>query len=107
MASSRKATIFKLKEKAARHYDSKCFVCQSRFRRGFTFHHLWYENNQKTYRDFKNGDDYNEYVVKIVEKKPDQFLLLCVKHHFAVETLKRFKKENFERLVKAVRMSQS
>jgi hypothetical protein len=102
---SRKEHIYKLKEKAAKKLGSKCYVCHRKFGKGFTFHHKYYVPGEKTYRDFENGDDYNEYIVKIVEKNPKQFLLLCFKHHFTIEQLKRFKKETLERIIKAVRMS--
>ena len=90
---------------AAEYYDGKCFVCERKFGKGFTFHHLWYNIGEPTYRDFAYNEDYQIFVLKAVAKMPDQFILLCKKHHVAVERLKRYKIETFRRLLKAVNMS--
>lgn len=102
---NRKEQVFKLKEEAAKKYGSKCFVCGRKFGKGFTFHHKYYVEGEKYYKDFANGEDYNEYIVKIVKRNPKQFLLLCYRHHFTVEMFKKYKKETLKKLLSAVKMS--
>lgn len=84
-----------------------CYVCGCKLhRRGMTFHHKNYIPSEKTYKDFgKNMYEYYIYLKPIIEKSPERFLYLCTPHHQALERLKRFSSEKFEKLVKAVRMS--
>lgn len=71
-----------------------------------TFHHKNYVAGEKTYKDFgKAVYEYYLYLRPIIEKSPERFLYLCTPHHQALERLKRFSSEKFEKLVKAVRMS--
>lgn len=93
------------KAEVAKLYESRCFVCHRKFGKRFTFHHLWYTPGEPIYRDFKSKQAYEAYLHPYILKHQDQFILLCTKHHFAVESLKRFKKANLNRLLKAVRMS--
>ena len=95
------------KEKIAdEYYGGVCHVCGDKFGKGFAFHHLFYKEGEKTYRDFKSSVTYNNYIIKCVKKNPSQYIPLCKKHHFAVEQLKRYKPSVFDSLVKIVRLSQ-
>jgi len=108
-----KQQIYKLKERAVRHsrFRSRCYVCHTKFnhKAGFTFHHIWYENDEKIYSDFpvnsKGKLEYTKYVIDMVRKNPKRFLLLCSKHHVILERMKRWNKKNLNRLIKAVRMN--
>lgn len=102
---NRKQEIRAKKAEAAKLFGSKCFICERKFGKGFTFHHLYYKIGEKTYRDFKNGDDYNEYIVEIVKKNPRQFILLCRKHHIVLEWMLMYKEATFKRLLKAIKMT--
>jgi len=87
-------------------FFSECYVCHKRYGKRFQFHHLTYRDNEKTYANFKNNnDDYQLYILPIIESRPLDFELLCNKHHYLVEILKRFKPERFERLFDVVRRS--
>jgi len=87
-------------------FDGKCFVCNKKFGKWFVFHHKKYLNSDKIYSDFKDSWSYNEYVLPIIKRDPNRFALLCKKHHQSVEMLKRFKKDNLDRLIKLVKDSQ-
>ena len=102
---SRKEDVRAKKAIVAKLFGSECYVCHRKFGKGFTFHHLYYLPTEKYYKDFKNGDDYNEYIVEIVKKNPKQFLLLCKKHHIVVEWMLMYKPETFKRLLKAITIS--
>lgn len=93
------------KRATAKIYGSKCFVCLKPFGKGFAFHHLWYLPNEKIYKDFKTGAEYEKHVIKEILNNPKRFILLCKKHHSAVEIMKRYKPETMERLYSAVTMS--
>lgn len=99
----------KIKEELARlaPFRRGCYVCGvKRHRRGMTWHHLSYVEGERTYKDF--GHDtlaYYQYLQPIIIAFPKRFMLLCTPHHQALERLKRFNSDKFERLVKAVRMS--
>jgi len=88
-------------------YGERCYVCHRKFGKGFTFHHLYYkeigrEANENTiYTD----RDYHERIYAEIRKNPKQFLLVCNKHHYNIEKLKKYTTKKLDRLVKAVRMS--
>ena len=86
-------------------FKNRCYVCWKTFGKGFTFHHLNYIPGEPTYKDFTTTEGYNEFVLAIVEKYPTRFLLLCTKHHFAVEQLKKFGPDKRKRLLMALKMS--
>ena len=102
---NQKKTIESRKQQVAELYDNVCYVCNSKFSRYFVFHHKRYHDKELTYRDFKSSIDYNNYILKIVKKRPDDFALLCRKHHRTVEILKQFSPYRFERVVRLVRES--
>jgi len=81
---------------------NRCKVCGKKFGKGSTFHHIIYHKTEKTYRDFKNQFDYQDYILPIINKRPEEFYILCTGHHLLVEKLKRFKPERFLVLVDIV-----
>lgn len=99
---NQKEEIKKYRQQVAILYNSECYVCKKKFGKGFTFHHKKYYTHEKTYKDFKNANRYQFYILPIIKKRPRDFALLCYKHHYMVERLKRFNKDNFKRLVKVV-----
>ena len=104
-AISKKQRVFLVKRQVAKLFSSRCFVCHRRFGKGFTFHHKYYIPEEKTYKDFKDPLDYQLYIIDIVRNNPTQFLLLCHRHHYSVENLKKFGALTLLRLLKAVKMS--
>lgn len=103
------AELFAWKGRVAnlKQFKGVCFVCHKKFGKRFLFHHLTYIEGEKTYRDFTNSEDYQRYILPIVEANPQRFMLLCHKHHSVLEKLKRFKEENLNRLIKAVKMTKT
>lgn len=101
---SKEDKMYELKFEVAKLFDSKCYVCEKTYRgkRGFLYHHLSYIFGEKIYRDFKSTVDYNLYILPIVKKDPNRFLLLCGPCHTTLEKLKRRKKENLLRLLNAL-----
>ena len=105
--SNKKEESDTLKRKIAAksQFDLKCKVCHKKFGKHFTFHHKRYLASDKIYSDFKTTYDYNLYVLPIIDKDPNRFVLLCKGHHTLVEKLKRFKLDKLERLFKVVKES--
>jgi len=99
--------MHKLKRETAELFGGVCFICNKPFGRSFLYHHLNYRFNERTYRDFE-GDTvkYNLYILPIVRKEPDRFLLLCGRHHTVLSRLKKFGKLNLLRLLLAVYLTQ-
>jgi len=83
-------------------FRNECFVCRKAYGRGFTYHHLSYVFGEKIYRDFPDTIKYNLYILPIVAKNPERFMLLCKKHHTAVTRLKQYAKNTLLRLLIAV-----
>ena len=104
---NKKERIKKWKKQVSALFDSRCYVCEKKYGKKFHFHHLTYKDGELTYRDFTNNDDYQYYILPIIEQRPSDFELLCHKHHYLVEILKRFKPERLERLFDVVRRSVS
>ena len=89
-----------------RRFKLGCYVCHAKKSKGgMTFHHLWYEQGEKVYSDFKNTLEYYQYLEGQIKKNPNRFLYVCSVHHQAIERLARWKGKNRERLIKAVRMT--
>jgi len=82
-------------------YDNRCFVCHKKRGKGFLFHHLFYTRGQYTYRD----KGYHKNLINDIRSNPKQFLLLCKKHHFVIETMKKYSYETFIRLSLAILLS--
>lgn len=98
-------------------FENKCFVTHEKFkRRGFVIHHLWYlEDGKDVTRGMypkgeKGRQEYIKALRPMVEKQPERFMLLKNGIHTRLDHVRngltRMKKENFERLVIAVRMTQ-
>lgn len=105
---NQKEQVNLIKTRLARHprFRSQCYVCHcKKSKSGFTFHHIWYEDNERTYSDFKHAIDYYEYLYPLVLKNPKRFLYLCSDHHQALERMARWGK-NLPRLIRAVHMTQ-
>lgn len=102
--SKRKETK-KYKRQVAILFDSVCYVCGKKYGKRFSFHHKRYRQEERTYKDFKNNDNYQVYILQIIQQRPQDFELLCHKHHYLVEILKKFKPERLERLFCVVRRS--
>ena len=103
---NKRQKILNIKLNLARHprFNSKCYVCHKKFTKkgGFSYHHLWYNPGQKYYKDFADPLQYNIELKKQVNSNPEQFLLVCSKHHMAIERLKRWNMQTRKRLYKAV-----
>jgi hypothetical protein len=95
---NKKETIKKYRKQIATYFDSRCYVCHKKYGKNFKFHHLTYRVDEKTYRDFKNSNDYQLYILPIIEKRVLDFELLCDSHHYMVEKLKLFKCGKLSRL---------
>lgn len=97
------------RKQTAELFENKCLVCNKKFGKSFHFHHIKYVKDEKKYSDFKkhsssqmNWMDYQEYVLPIIQKRPEGFALLCNSHHRFVEFMIKFK---LERLVKIVTLA--
>ena len=86
-------------------FDGACYVCGKKYGKRFHFHHIQYRNNELTYKDFGTNLKYQKYILPIIQKRPLDFELLCHKHHYLVEILKRFKPERLEKLFDVTRRS--
>lgn len=103
-----------MQELAIRFFDNKCFVTHEKFkRRGFVIHHLWYIENDVRRENYPKGEkgrqSYIKALKRMVEKNPNRFILIKNGVHTRIDHprngLSRMKRENFERLVLAVRMT--
>jgi len=104
--------ILEIKERVAKlpNFKSRCFVCQTYIaKRGFTFHHLWYLVNDVVRKDYPDNEtgtlQYYEHLEIKIYQNPKRFLYLCNIHHQAITRLLRWKGQNRQRLIQAVRMS--
>lgn len=102
---NKKEIIKKYRRYVAKLFNSECYVCHKKYGKNFQFHHLTYRDDEKTYRDFKNNNDYQLYILPTIESTPIFFVLLCHKHHYLIEHLKRFKPDRLERLFDVTRKS--
>ena len=91
--------------RAREYYDDRCFVCHKKFGKYFVFHHIRYVDGEKIYADFENSVDYNIYLCDSIKEHPQDFALLCNKHHHVLEMLKRFKRDRLGRLLVMVMIS--
>jgi len=103
---SKKAWVHENKISMAQQYfKGRCFLCRKKQKKNFLFHHLDYSSGEKTYSDFGNTVDYNEYILPIVKKNPKRFMLLCVPHHHAIGQGARYGDDTWKRYVMAVNMT--
>ncbi|MFI5416440.1 MAG: hypothetical protein ACHQW9_00105 [Nitrososphaerales archaeon] len=105
---NQKEKLTKLKQDLAKHprFRSRCYICHcKKSKSGFTFHHIWYEPYDLTYKDFKTSLAYYTNLKPFIAQTPERFLYLCSDHHQALERMARWGK-NLDRLIKAVKMTQ-
>ena len=102
---SKKEIVKKYKRQVAKIFASQCYVCGKRYGKNFHFHHVRYRADTKTYRDFTTNISYQSYILPIIHDAPWDFELLCHKHHYLIEQLKRFKPERRDRLFDVIRRS--
>lgn len=87
-------------------FGGKCYICQKKIRKGFSFHHISYRYKELIHSDFTSWIGYNEYVLPIIQRIPEKFALLCNKCHRLVSIMQAIKSDTrFERLVKLTRDS--
>ena len=69
------------------------------------FHHLVYDENKKSHKDFKNNLDYQLYILPIVLQRIEDFQYLCRSDHWKVTRASKsaYTRQCLERLVKVVR----
>jgi hypothetical protein len=99
---------------ALAYFDNKCFVTNEKFKsRGFVIHHLWYIDHDVRRENYPKGDKGRQSYMKalkgMIEKNPNRFILIKNGIHTRIDHprngLSRMKKDNFERLVLAVKMT--
>ena len=100
-------SVREIKRELAPLFGGKCFVCHRPFtnKSPFVIHHKYYVPGMKTYKDYSTQQEYYMALRQEVKADREQFLLLCNKHHQSLHRLKRFKPDNLNRLIKAVRMT--
>ena len=83
-------------------FNGVCFICHKKFRpgAGFVFHHRMYRG--VSYRDFDTRQEYLTQLFPEIKLNPEDFSLLCKKHHFAVERAKLWNEETFNRFIELV-----
>jgi len=88
-------------------FDSVCYVCAKKYGKRFSFHHKRYIPKERTYKDFKNNDNnnYQLYILPIIQQRPQDFELLYHKYHYLVEILKKFNPERLAKLFNVTRRS--
>jgi len=94
-----------IKTKLARKFGSKCYLCKTeRTKRGFTFHHRWYIQNDVIHSQFpKNTSGTLEYYTKLsilILDNPKRFRYLCNPCHQSFERLFRFGDKKLNSLIK-------
>ncbi len=95
----------KYRRQVAELFSSVCYVCDKKYGKRFHFHHVRYRDNELVYSDFNSNDNYQLYVLPIIQNRPLDFELLCNKHHYLVEILKQFKPERLDKLFCITRRS--
>ena len=101
---NKKEQLLEIKTKLAKLYGSKCAICGSKHIPELTFHHIWYENSDKTWKDFTNTLAYYEYLQYVIIARPKQFKCLCNKHHQAVTRISRYNKQTLKKIIKIARL---
>jgi len=62
-----------------------CNDCKKKYQSNFAFHHLDYDPDRKTYKDFKGTLTYNRYILPEVVAFPQHFELLCRACHNRID----------------------
>jgi hypothetical protein len=76
-------------------YANKCFLCNKKFGKYFSYHHLNYREDRKTYKDFGDTIQYHKYVLPEIKGQPERFILLCRGHHDILEWAVSIKNPDF------------
>ena len=106
---------YELMDAMAAELGNMCYVCHTPYLtpktgkrrpgKAFTVHHLAYEADDKTYKDFGSSTKkYWEYLLPIIKDDNTRFMLLCAKHHRVVEMLAHWPEPAATRLRAAVAM---
>jgi len=101
---NKKEKIKKLKEKAIVIFGLVCAVCYKK-KKVMQYHHLEYHEGELTYKDFKNNDDYQLYILPIIIERPEEFRRVCRSDHWKLTMATRNDeaRETFERFATVVR----
>jgi len=100
-----KAELYQLKQDIAKRYGGVCFFCGAReSKKGMTFHHIWYENNDVIHSNYpKNSSgniQYHKDLLKKIKENPKRFRYLCNNHHQALEKFLRYGDDMINKLMK-------
>ncbi len=87
--------LVKKKEIAINLFGGRCFFCPKKYGKYFSFHHLNYDPNRKTYRDFPSTVSYHRYLIPEILADPSRFLLCCRAHHDKLEWAVSIKNPEF------------
>ena len=101
-----------IKAKLAKKFGSKCYLCGTeRTKRGFTFHHRWYIQNDVTHSQFpKNTSGTLEYYTKLtplIRSNPKRFRYLCNPCHQSFERIFRFGDKKLNALIKERKLTKN
>ena len=66
-------------------FHGRCGGCHRPYGSGFAYHHLDYNPDRKSSKDFKNTISYNRYILGEVLAFPARFYLLCRGCHHRID----------------------
>ena len=69
--------MYEKKRLASELFHGRCSGCHKPYGPGFAYHHLEYDENRKTSKDFSNTIAYNRYILGEVSALPERFVLFC------------------------------
>ena len=104
--TNKKEEIKKLKEIVEELLGSICTVCKKK-KKVMQNHHLEYYEDELNYKDFKNNDDYQLYILPIIIVRPQVFARVCRGDHWEVTRYTKTPemREQFERFADLVRIT--
>jgi len=112
MKNKTQEKINEIKRKLAktRQFHNRCYVCHvSWHKKGMTFHHITYNEHEKTHSDFPDGYvgtlHYYQYLRPIIKNNPKRFAYLCNPHHHTITKLLQFNQNKQDRIFRLVRRS--
>lgn len=82
------AVIDEKRDIAVQLFHGRCGGCHKPYGKGFAYHHLDYDPDRKSSKDFKSTIDYNRYVLGEVRAYPQRFYLLCRGCHNRIDNFK-------------------
>jgi len=85
-----KSVIKAKKDIAVEFYADKCSGCFKEYGEGkwFAYHHMDYDPERKTSKEFRNTILYNRYVLGEVSTFPERFVLVCKSCHNRLDNYK-------------------